>query len=119
MKGCGGIVELVYDSKGLNELGFVKEELTLRDWVSKDTERHLFEKLGKGNPGRGRPQDYKDEMLEIMEAFMEQVTKQEERESAIQCYEHTKNIGNDTIFECSPGKTQNHGVPPPHVRQRI
>ena len=80
--------------------------------VSEDTERHLFEKLERGKLGKGRPQDYKEEMLVIMEAFMEQVTKQEEIQSAIQCYERTKSFGNNTILEGSPGKTQNHKVPP-------
>ena len=53
----------------------------------------------------------------IMEAFMEQVTKQEEIQIAMQCYERTKSIGNNLILECSPGKTQNHGVPP-HTSDR-
>ena len=46
VKACGGIVEKVYDSKWINEMGFVREEVSLRSVVSEDTERHLFEKLG-------------------------------------------------------------------------
>ena len=51
-------------------------------------------------------------MLEIMEAFMEQIVKQGEIQSAKQCYEHTKSFGNNTTLESSPRKTQNQEVPP-------
>ena len=92
-------MEIVYDSKWINELGFVRDELSLSSLVSEDTERHLFEKLGRGKQGRGRPQDYKEEMLVIMEAFMEQITKQGEIHNAIKCCECTKSFGNNTILE--------------------
>ena len=86
-------------------MGFIRDEVSLRNIVSQDTERHLFEKLGEGEPGKGRPQDYKLEMLDIMEEFMKQISKQEETQSAKQCYEHTKSFGNNTTLEISPRKT--------------
>ena len=100
-------------------MGFIRDEVSLRNIVNKDTERHLFEKLGEGEPGKGRPQDYKVEMLDIMEEFMKQISKQEEIQSEEQYYERTKNFGEMSTQENLPRKTQNQELPPPPgVRQK-
>ena len=51
-------------------------------------------------------------MLEIMEEFMKQISKQEETQSAEQCYERTKKFGEISTQENLPRKTQNQELPP-------
>ena len=109
LKGCGLIVERVYDTKFLNEQGFLSEDLFFNDIVSNDTQELLFEEGGDD------PQDYKDEMLAIMNVCISWIKSEDNKREAELYYEKIKHIEHEldhkTFYDCSPGKTQEKGVP--------
>ena len=104
VEGCGLIASLVHDSEAINEAGFIRDDLSLQKVVSETTERHLFAKLGKN------PKKYKTVMTNLMEYFMEQLTKDEEMECALVFLERASNLKHDAVKECSPDKTQEHDL---------
>ena len=103
------VIERVYDTKFINEQGFLSEDLYFRDFVDPDTEEMLFE------VGEDKPAMYKDEMLSIMRDCMTRLKSEEDVNEAVEAYEKYKDIEldaeQDTFYNCSPGKTQEHGIP--------
>ena len=63
MEGCAKLLDKVLNSKLIDDAGFLKEDFSLGDWVSKSTEAHLMECLGNN------PENYKDALLFCMENF--------------------------------------------------
>ena len=103
------VIEQVYDTKFINEQGFLSEDLYFSDIVDPDTEEMLFE------VGDDKPVKYKDEMLTIMRGCMTRLEAGEDANEAAETYEKFKDIELDaeqeTFYNCSPGKTQEHGIP--------
>ena len=66
----------MYDTKFLNEQGFLSEHLHFNNIVGRDTQEILFDECG------ANPQDYKDEMLTIMEECKSRLTKNKDKEEA-------------------------------------
>ena len=70
------VIERVYDTKFINEQGFLSEDLYFSDIVDPDTEEMLVE-VGEDKPGK-----YKDEMLTIMRDCMTRLETEEDANEA-------------------------------------
>ena len=106
VEGCAELLDKVLNSKLIDDAGFLKEDFSLGDWVSKSTEAHLMECLGNN------PENYKDALLYCMENFAEQIEKEEDFERAHVLCDRVRSIELDVFHDSSPVKTQEHGNPP-------
>ena len=99
----------MYNTKFLNEQGFLSEDLHFNGIVSDETQELLFEEGGDD------PQDFKDEMLAIMKVCISWMKPEDDKREAEHYYDKIKHIEHEldhkTFYECSPGKTQEKGVP--------
>ena len=103
LRGCVSIAEQVYDTRFVNELGFLSEDLNFKEIVSEDTQEMLFDWCGD------RPEAYKKEMLKIMANCIPPLTSEEDKKEAKMSYKKIENIehesDNETYYNCLPGKT--------------
>ena len=110
MMGCSMIVDQVYDNKFINDAGFLSEDLFFSDIVSMELQEVLFDLFDDEHT---KSEHYKEVMLEIMFEIFEELEDVNKVEGQL-ILDKTTNIEheNDKFFECSPGKTHDHGRPP-------
>ena len=96
----------ILNFKLIDDAGFLKEDFSLKDWVSKSTEAYLMECLGNN------PENHKDALLFCMENFANQIEKEQDFERAHVLCNRVRSIELEVFFDSSPVKTQEHGNPP-------